>query len=58
MLGIPDFTLLNGEPITVAGEVLQHRLFHFRLPFSGWCHVEEIHGATAFSSFQKRYRTP
>jgi hypothetical protein len=24
--------------------VLEHRLFHFRLPFSGWCHVEVIHG--------------
>ena len=43
VLGISDFTLLKGEPITVAGEVLEHRLFHFRLPFSGWCHVEVIH---------------
>ena len=39
VLGISDFTLLKGEPITVAGEVLEHRLFHFRLPYSGWCHV-------------------
>jgi hypothetical protein len=22
--------------------VPKHRLFHFRLPFSGWCHVEVI----------------
>ena len=48
VLGISDFTLLKGEPITVAGEVLEHRLFHFRLPFSGWCHVAVIHGGESF----------
>ena len=48
VLGISDFTLLKGEPITVAGQVLEHRLFHYRLPFSGWCHVEVIHGGESF----------
>ena len=48
VLGISDFTLLKGEPITIAGVVLEHRLFHFRLPFSGWCHVEVIHGGESF----------
>ena len=48
VLGISDFTLLKGEPIRVAGVVLEHRLFHFRLPFSGWCHVEVIHGGESF----------
>jgi len=48
VLGISDFTLLKGDPITVAGVVLEHRLFHFRLPFSGWCHVEVIHGGESF----------
>jgi hypothetical protein len=28
--------------------VLEHRLFHFRLPYSGWCHVEVIHGGESF----------
>ena len=46
--GISDFTLLKGKPITVAGVVLEHRLFHFRLPYSGWCHVEVIHGGESF----------
>ncbi|MFM8260539.1 MAG: IS21 family transposase [Vulcanococcus sp.] len=46
--GISDFTLLKGEPITIAGVVLEHRLFHFRLPYSGWCHVEVIHGGESF----------
>lgn len=48
VLGISDFTLLKDQPITVAGVVLEHRLFHFRLPFSGWCHVEVIHGGESF----------
>lgn len=48
VLGISDFTLLKGEPITVAGAALEHRLFHFRLPYSGWCHVEVIHGGESF----------
>lgn len=48
VLGISDFTVLKGDPITVAGEVLEHRLFHFRLPFSGWCHVAVIHGGESF----------
>jgi hypothetical protein len=48
VLGISDFTLLKSEPITVAGKVLEHRLFHFRLPYSGWCHVEVIHGGESF----------
>ena len=57
VLSISDFTLLKGEPITVAGQVLEHRLFHFRLPYSGWCHVEVIHGGESFVA-QKRCRTP
>jgi hypothetical protein len=48
VLGISDFTLLKVEPITVAREVLDHRLFHFRLPYSGWCHVAVIHGGENF----------
>jgi hypothetical protein len=48
VLGISDFTLLKGAPITIGGEVLEHRLFHFRLPFCGWCHVEVIHGGGSF----------
>jgi hypothetical protein len=48
VLGISDFSLLKGELITVAGEVLEHRLFHFRLPYSGWFHVAVIHGGESF----------
>ncbi|MFN9959773.1 MAG: IS21 family transposase, partial [bacterium] len=40
VMGISDFTVLDGEPITIAGEVLEHRFYHFRLPYSKWCHTE------------------
>jgi hypothetical protein len=48
VLGISDFTQLKGDPITIAGVAFEHRLFHFRLPYSGWCHVEVIHGGESF----------
>ena len=48
VLGISDFTVLKGEPITIDGVAFEHRLFHFRLPYSGWCHVEVIHGGESF----------
>ena len=48
VLGISDFTVLKVEPITIAGVAFEHRLFHFRLPYSGWCHVEVIHGGESF----------
>jgi len=48
VLGISDFTQLKGDPITIAGAAFEHRLFHFRLPYSGWCHVEVIHGGESF----------
>ena len=48
VLGISDCTLVKGVTITVAGQVLEHRLFRFRLPYSGWCHVAVIHGGESF----------
>jgi hypothetical protein len=48
VLGISDFTQIKGDPITIAGAAFEHRLFHFRLPYSGWCHVEVIHGGESF----------
>jgi len=49
LMGISDFT----EPkdsfhITIRGQALDHRLFHFRLPFSGWSYVRVIDGGESF----------
>ncbi len=49
LMGISDFT----EPkdsfhITIRGKALAHRLFHFRLPFSGWSFVRVIESGESF----------
>lgn len=35
-MGLSDFTGMGDLCVTVAGERLDHRLYHFRLPFSGF----------------------
>lgn len=47
---LSDFTTLNERPITVQGEVLEHRLFHFRLAFSGWCHARVVLGGESYTA--------
>jgi hypothetical protein len=39
-LGLSDFTDMGESGITVAGEPLDHRLYHFRLVFSGFEHAK------------------
>jgi hypothetical protein len=36
--GLSDFTEFKGIIVTIAGEELDHRLYHFRLAYSGWSH--------------------
>ncbi|WP_223296673.1 IS21 family transposase, partial [Thiorhodovibrio frisius] len=48
--GFSDFTELKDITVTIAGEVLAHRLYHFRLPFSGWSHVSVVLGGESFSA--------
>jgi hypothetical protein len=47
-LGLSDFTHMGDLGITVAGEVLDHRLYHFRLAFSGWEHAHVVLGGESF----------
>ena len=37
--GLSDFTEDTALGVTVAGEPLAHKLYHFRLEYSGFCHV-------------------
>lgn len=46
--GLSDFTDANALGVTVAGQLLTHRLYHFRLAFSGWAHVEVVLGGESF----------
>src|ERR1700741_5101718 len=47
-LGLSDFTDTSVLGITVAGVVLGHRLYHFRLPFSGFEHAHVVLGGESF----------
>jgi hypothetical protein len=48
--GLSDFTVLKGVEVRVAGQVLDHRLFHFRLAYSGWCHARVVLGGESFTA--------
>jgi len=52
-MGLTDFTTLKKVTITVAGQPLSHILYHFRLAYSGWCHVKVILGGESFSALSE-----
>jgi hypothetical protein len=47
-LGLSNFTDTSGLGVTVAGVVLGHRLYHFRLAFSGFEHAHVVVGGESF----------
>jgi transposase InsO family protein len=49
-LGISDFTQIKSVAITLLGQVFHHLLYHYRLPFSGWCYVKVICGGESFTA--------
>jgi hypothetical protein len=48
--GLSDFTDAGPLGVTIAGEPLVHRLYHFRLAFSGWEHAEVVLGGESFTA--------
>ena len=47
-LGLSDFTDTSELRVTVAGAVLAHRLYHFRLAFSGFEHAHVVLGGESY----------
>lgn len=47
-LGLSDFTDMGDLGVSIAGERLEHRLYHFRLAFSGWEHARILLGGESF----------
>ncbi len=47
-MGLSDFTDMGDLGLTIAGELLDHRLYHFRLPFSGFEHAHVVLGGESF----------
>ncbi|PMM33435.1 hypothetical protein BCT58_26740 [Vibrio lentus] len=36
--------------VTIQGEKLEHRLFNYRLPASGWSHAQVVYGGESFTA--------
>jgi transposase InsO family protein len=47
-MGLSDFTDMNGLSVTIAGVPLLHRIYHFRLAFSGFAHAHVVLGGESF----------
>lgn len=47
-MGLSDFTEMDGLDVHVAGVPLDHRLYHFRLVFSGFEHAHVILGGESY----------
>lgn len=47
-LGLSDFTDTSALRITIAGAAFDHRLYHFRLAFSGFEHAHVVLGGESF----------
>jgi len=49
-LGLSDFTAMGELGVTIAGEHLDHRLYHFCLAFSGFEHAHVVLGGKSFAA--------
>jgi hypothetical protein len=47
-LGLSDFTDMGSAGVTIAGQPLDHRLYHFRLAYSGFEHAHVVLGGESF----------
>ena len=47
-LGLSDFTDMAAFGVTIAGQPLDHRLYHFRLAYSGFEHAHVVLGGESF----------
>ncbi len=48
--GLSDFTAMGDAVITIAGVPLDHRLYHFRLAYSGFQHAHVVLGGESFTA--------
>ena len=47
-MGLSDFTAMGKLCVTVAGQSLDHRLYHFRLAYSGFEHAHVVLGGESY----------
>ncbi len=48
--GLSDFTDMGDFSVSIAGELLVHRLYHFTLAYSAWEHAEPVLGGDSFTA--------
>ncbi len=48
--GLSDFTRMGALGVTVAGQPLDHMLYHFRLAWSGFAHARVVLGGESFTA--------
>lgn len=49
-MALSDFTDANELGVTIAGQPLEHRLYHFVLAYSGWEHAAVVLGGESFTA--------
>jgi len=49
-MALSDFTDASGLGVTIAGQRLAHRLYHFVLAYSGWEHAAVVLGGESFTA--------
>ncbi len=49
-MGISDYTWMNKLNITLNGNEFNHKMFHYRLVYSGWTYVQITLGGESFES--------
>jgi hypothetical protein len=54
---LSDFTDMGDHGVSIAGEPLDHRLYHFRLAFSGWEHAHVVLGGESFVALAEGLQT-
>jgi transposase InsO family protein len=47
-MGLSDFTDMADRAVTIAGQPLDHRLYHFRLAYSGFEHAHVVLGGESY----------
>ena len=51
--GISDFTDASKLGVSIRGDLFQHTLYHYRLPFSGWEYGQVILGGESFTALSE-----
>ena len=53
VLGISDFTGMRDIEVTIGRRQFDHKLYHFRLPWSGFVYASVVEGGESFTAFSQ-----